>query len=206
MFLDPTQHNLAYLDEYDRDFQGLGANFFQKLTNKGPLKKIKKVVRKVAAGQAGLVTAGLVNPKVLRIKSKSSKKIYKTTGKIAKIGAAVAATVIAAPVVAPAIGSAGSAVIGGLKFVGGKLVGAGKGVASALADRGETPGTASVAEALRAGAAAGELTPEQLALAQKQASLGLPINAASIFSGTTGLILLTVVGLGAVGYIASRSR
>lgn len=204
MFLDPTQHNLDYLNDYNKDFQGLGANFFQKITRKGPLKTVKKAVRKVAAAQAGLMTMGLIKPKVLHITSKSSKKIYKTTGTVAKIGAAVAATVIAAPVIAPAIGTAGSAVIGGLQFVGGKLVGAGKGVVSALSDRGETPGTASVEEALRAGAVAGELTPEQLALAQKQASLGLPINAASMLSGTTGLILLTVIGLGAVGYIASK--
>lgn len=60
-----------------------------------PLSKVAKpvvsLVKKAATVQAGIVTAGLIKPQALGIKSASAQKLYTTTGTVTKVvGAAVA--------------------------------------------------------------------------------------------------------------------
>lgn len=54
-------------------------------------KPVVSVVKKAATVQAGIVTAGLIKPQALGIKSASAQKLYTTTGTVTKVvGAAVA--------------------------------------------------------------------------------------------------------------------
>jgi hypothetical protein len=130
----------------------------QKVTSKGPLKTVKKVLRKVAVVQAGVVTGGLIKGKALGIKSKSSTKLFKTTAKVTRVVAAAAVAVIAAPIVAPYLASAGSAVLGGLKFAGGKLISAPKAFLSMLTGKGKNPATMSTEEVIKEGIESGLVT------------------------------------------------
>jgi hypothetical protein len=134
----------------------------QKITSKGPLKTVKKVLRKGMTIQAGILTGGLVKGKALGIKSKSSTKLFKTTAKVTRVVAAVAVAVIAAPIVAPYLASAGSAVLGGLKFVGGKLVAAPKAFLSMLTAKGKNPATMTTEEVVKEGIESGTVTPGML--------------------------------------------
>jgi hypothetical protein len=134
----------------------------QKVTSKGPLKTVKKVLRKGAVIQAGIVTGGFVKGKALGIKSKSSTKLFKTTAKITRVVAAVALAVVAAPIVAPYLASAGSATIGALKFVGGKLVSAPKAFLSMLTGKGKNPATMSPEEIVKEGVESGTVTAGML--------------------------------------------
>lgn len=74
------------------------------------VRKVKKVVRKVTAAQAGILTAGTVNPKKLGISNKSSQSIYKTSGTVAKVGGALAVGYVLAPT---AGGAAATTKVGG---------------------------------------------------------------------------------------------
>jgi hypothetical protein len=138
------------------------ARIVQKVTSKGPLKTVKKILRKGAVIQAGIVTGGFVKGKALGIKSKSSSKLFKTTAKVTRAVAAVAVAVVAAPLVAPYLASAGSAVLGGLKFVGGKLVSAPKAFLSMLTGKGKTPATMSTEDVIKEGIESGHVTPGML--------------------------------------------
>jgi hypothetical protein len=130
----------------------------QKLTARGPLKTVKKVLRKGAVIQAGILTGGFVKGKALGIKSKSSTKLFKTTAKVTRVVAAVAVAVIAAPIVAPYLASAGSATLGGLKFVGGKLISAPKAFLSMLTGKGKNPSNMSTEEIVKEGIESGTIT------------------------------------------------
>jgi len=138
------------------------AKVVQKVTSKGPLKSIKKGLRKVTAAQTGFITAGLLKPKLFGIKSKSGKKMFKIGGVAGKVVAAVTIGVIAAPFVAPYLASAGSATLGGLKFLGGKLVSAPMTLLSKLTSMGKTPQTATTDEVVKAGIETGDITPGML--------------------------------------------
>jgi hypothetical protein len=81
----------------------------QKVTAKGPLKTVKKIIRKHAAISVGLATAGLVKPKFVGIKQKGSKKLYRYAGHVSKVAAVVAAAVVAAPAVSAALGGSTAA-------------------------------------------------------------------------------------------------
>jgi hypothetical protein len=97
-----------------------------------PLKKLIKKVRKTSVGKlagkmvavnAGIVTAGLVKPKVLGIKSQSNQRIFKTTGKVTR-GVAIATGATFAAVGAPvALGGAGVGSGGLFAGAGGPLAG-----------------------------------------------------------------------------------
>lgn len=130
----------------------------QKVTRKGPLKAVKKVVRKTAALTAGVVTAGLVKPKFVGVKQKGSKKLFRVGGVVGKVALAVAL----APIVAPVLSSAGSAVVGGLKFVGGKVVSMGFATKKFLLGKGVDPKTATPDQVVQAGIESGEITPSMI--------------------------------------------
>ena len=175
----PTRRQPVYFGgEYEPVYNSLGelsglrkklkkifkapAAIVQKVTRKGPLKTVKKILRKQAAISVGIATAGLVKPKFVGIKQKGSKKLFRYGGIVGKAVIAV----VAAPIVAPYLASAGSAVLGGLKFVGGKLMAAPKAVMSLFASKGIDPKTATPEQAVQAGIETGSITPgmiEQLA-------------------------------------------
>jgi hypothetical protein len=130
----------------------------QKITSKGPLKTVKKVLRKQAAFSVGLATAGLIKPKVFGVKQKGSVKFFRAGGLVGKVALAV----VAAPIVAPYLASAGSATLGGLKFVGGKLVSAPKAFLSMLTGKGKTPTTMSTEDVVKEGIESGLVTHSML--------------------------------------------
>jgi len=111
----------------------------QKVTAKGPLKTVKLAARKVAAVAAPFTTGGVglvVQPKVLGIKNASSAKLFDRSQQVTRIVGAVAAGVVAAPIVGPVLASAGSAIGTGLSTMGGGLATFGKQGLAML-----TPGT-----------------------------------------------------------------
>lgn len=68
---------------------------------------VGKLAGKMAAVQAGVLTAGLVKPKVLGFKSRSTQRTFKTTGKVTRgvaIGTGLTFAAFGAPV---ALGGAG---------------------------------------------------------------------------------------------------
>lgn len=96
---------------------------FKKLFKSVRKTSVGKLAGKMAAVQAGIVTAGLVKPKVLGIKSKSNQTIFKTTGKVTR-GVAIAAGATFAAVGAPvALGGAGVGSGGLFAGDGGPLAG-----------------------------------------------------------------------------------
>jgi len=155
-----SPHDAARLCSHVKQSYALGEITYGEYA--GLLKKIKKVARKVVAGQAGLLTLGLVKPKLLGIKSKSSQKIFKKTAKIGRIAAVVVGAVVAAPLVAPYLASAGTATMGALKFVGGKLISAPGKLIGALTGKGINPSTATPEQVLEAGQETGTVTEGML--------------------------------------------
>lgn len=151
---------MSYPTEQYGEYSGIGKKL-KKLK-----KRVVKVARKVVVAKAGIVTGGLIKPKILGIKSKGAVKLYRKTGKIAKIGAAVAGAVVFGPAllaaVGPTLASAGSASLGALKFVGGKLVSAPKAVLSALTRKGIDPKTTTPDQAVQAGLETGAVTPSMI--------------------------------------------
>jgi hypothetical protein len=131
----------------------------QKVTAKGPLKTVKKALRKVGAAQAGLLTAGVVQPKLLGVKGAKSQRLFTKAGTVTRVAGAVVGTAIAAPAVLPVLAKAGTAAIGGLKFVGGKLAKAPRAVMDALTSKGIDPGAASPDQVMQAGFETGAVTP-----------------------------------------------
>lgn len=155
---EPVYNELGELAGLRKKLKKIGniiAKPIQKLTAKGPLKTVKKVLRKQAAFSVGLATAGLVKPKFVGVKQKGSKKFFRAGGLVGKAVIAV----VAAPIVAPYLASAGSAVLGGLKFAGGKLVSAPKNFLSMLTGKGKNPATMSSEEVVQAGVESGQITP-----------------------------------------------
>lgn len=123
-------------------------------------KRVKKIVRKVVTVQAGIVTGGLIKPKLLGIKSKGAVKLYKKTGKIARVVAIAAGVAVALPMAATYFGAAkGTTTFGALKFFGGKLVSAPKNLLDKLTGKGINPSTASIEDVLKAGVETGAITP-----------------------------------------------
>jgi hypothetical protein len=134
----------------------------QKVTSKGPLKAVKKVLRATTAATVAVATAGLVKPKFVGIKSKVGKKIYRTVGTATKIVGGVVLGVMAAPIIAPYLASAGSATLGGLKFVGGKLVSAPSAVMNLFKSKGIDPNTVTPEQAVQAGIETGSINQGML--------------------------------------------
>lgn len=146
----------------------------QKLTAKGPLKGLKMGLRKVATVAAVGTGGGLIfKGKVFGIKSKKNLALFKKVQKFGRVIAVVAAGVVLAPLVGPAlasaassvgsaIGSAGSAVMGGLKFAGGKLMSAPTKLLSFLSSKGIDPKTATPEQVIQAGIETGDVTPTML--------------------------------------------
>ena len=146
-----------YMGEYEYEDEGLG-----KL-------KLKKIVRKVAAVTVGTALAPIsaIAPKSLKyvgIKSKSSQKLARVAG----IGTlAVGAAFVAAPMLGPAIAKSGSAVMGGFKFVAGKLKQAPKPAVDLLQQQGIDPVSAPPERVIQAGLESGSLLPETVQRAQE---------------------------------------
>jgi hypothetical protein len=64
----------------------------QKATSKGPLAKVKQVVRKVAAIDQGIKTAGLIKPKLVGIKNPGSVAVFKQAAQVSQAVAVAAVT------------------------------------------------------------------------------------------------------------------
>lgn len=97
---------------------------FKKLVKRLRKTSAGKLAGKVAAVQAGVVTAGLVKPKVLGIKSDRNQKIFRVTGNVTKVAAAVVLGAGAAGV-GPAAGLATKFGIGNVNAPGGAGTGSG---------------------------------------------------------------------------------
>jgi len=147
----------------------------QKVTATGPLKGAKMILRKTAAVAAPFTTGGIglvVQPKVLGIKNASSAKLFDRSQQVTRIVGAVAAGVVAAPIVGPVLASAGSAIGTGLSTVGGGLATFGKQGLAML-----TPGTedrSDVAREEKLGMTMGASTGYMSALAKAKAARDNP--------------------------------
>jgi hypothetical protein len=71
---------------------GPASKLVQKATSGGVLFKVKKVVRKAAAIDQGIKTAGLVKPKVVRIRNERSVAIFKQAAQASQAVAVAAVT------------------------------------------------------------------------------------------------------------------
>jgi hypothetical protein len=107
------------------EYPQLGKISFKKLgrkIKKAIPKPLLKIARQAGAIEGGILTAGLLKPKALRIKNKKNKKLYRYAGTAAKIGAAVALV----PAAIAAASSAGSASAAGSGTVLSTIGAAGK--------------------------------------------------------------------------------
>jgi len=171
----PAMMTEAQAREHIRGIKGLGEYAEFEDLGKFKFKKIFKPIAKVAKKVAPVLAA--VNPltmpltlfapgvakKLYGIKSAKAEKSFKIGRKITVGMAAVAGAVIAAPLIAPIAAKAGSVALGGLKFLGGKVVSMPSKLFSALKGKGySNPGTASNEEILNTAQETGSITPGML--------------------------------------------
>lgn len=178
MYADTTQH----LGELGFGLKTI-AKGIQKATSKGPLKAVKKVLRKAGAVQAGLITAGLVKPKALHIYNKKSRKLYKISGNTAKVAAVVAGGVLLAPAVGPAAGAA---------------LGAAKNFLTGSGIVGDT------AQALAQGMVAGQIPAPTPLANQLQGQYGM--STASMLTSPTFLVPIVLLGGVVVYSVVAKKR
>lgn len=143
---------MAYVQFGEYEDDGLG----KKRGVRGLLRKYGGFV----AGATGGLIPGL-KPEKLGVHSKSGKKAFR----IGRIVGAVTAGIFLAPIVAPYIASAGSATMGGLKFIGGKLVSAPASFLQMLTGKGIDPKTADPGTILQEAQQAGTITPDMVSKA-----------------------------------------
>ena len=204
-------------EQYYEDYSGLGRIKFKKFFKRAgitqPFKTIKKKVIPAAVGfTVGTMLPGVGIGKKLRraigIKSKKARKAFGLGRKVGTGAAIVAATVIAAPIVAPMVTGAAST-------VGGGIVSAGSG-ALALAKRGvwvvsnfftksgmAQDAAAAATQEIIAGKRPipSELEEELVAEGDRMAKMG-QVTQANLFGvGLSPTMLIIMLGAGALAFI-----
>jgi hypothetical protein len=169
----------------DESFEGLKIGAWFKKAFKPPkfLRKIiPKEIRKLKPGKIlalpftlPLATVGILKPKAVDIGV--GKKFAKQLVTASRIGTAIVGAAVLGPALLPAITKGGMVAMGGLKWLGGKLMSVPKGVGEILQGQGYPDVDSAPIEALiDAAQQAGALTPEmmQQALAQSGGSYPMP--------------------------------
>jgi hypothetical protein len=138
-------------------------------------KVLRPLVKTTGAVVGGLTagTLGIKAPKELRLTGKYS-KLYRRAGKVGRVAAIAGGAVFAGPAIAGLVAKGAPLAMGGLKFLGGKLVQAPRQVLDALRGKGLDPVSASVQDVLEAATETGAVSTAHIEAAARQAREAMP--------------------------------
>lgn len=140
-------------------------------------------IKKVGHVLASVTTAIGIPPRIVGVKNPASIAKVKKYAKKVRIAMVIIAVAVVAvyfgPMILTALKTAASSTIGGLKFVGSKLVGGSKLLFSTLAKKGISLTKGNMGDILSTATETGDIDKEDLFIANEQAMMGDPIIARS---------------------------
>ncbi len=141
----------------------------------------KAQIKKVGHVLASVTTAIGIPPRIVGVKNPASIAKVKKYAKRVRIAMAVIAVAVIAvyfgPMILSALKTAASSTIGGLKFVGSKLIGGSKLLFGTLAKKGISLAKGNMGDILATATETGDIDKEDLFIANEQAMMGDPISA-----------------------------